>query len=166
MNKPLLQLSKVTKSFGGIKALSGLSCEVLQGQIVGVIGPNGAGKTSLFNVITGAYRANSGEVYLENLPITHWRSYRIARAGVVRTFQNIRLFTSMTVWQHLLVAQPAQGSLLRRSLPTRWADRAAIARAEEVLEFFGLENVRCQSARSLSYGMQRKVTTRRKKFAA
>jgi branched-chain amino acid transport system ATP-binding protein len=157
MTKPLLQLSDVTKSFGGIKALSGLSCEVRQGQIVGVIGPNGAGKTTLFNVITGAYRANSGEVYLDRQPITHWRPYRIARAGAVRTFQNIRLFSSMTVWEHLLVAQPGQGSPWRRALPTRWADGAAIARAEQVLEFFGLKDVRHQSARALSYGTQRKV---------
>jgi branched-chain amino acid transport system ATP-binding protein len=157
MNAPLLQLSDVTKSFGGIKALSGLSCEVRQGQIVGVIGPNGAGKTTLFNVITGAYRANSGDVHFDQQPITHWRPYRIARAGAVRTFQNIRLFSSMTVWEHLLVAQPGRGALWRRALPTGWADGAAIARAEEVLEFFGLKDVRNQSARSLSYGTQRKV---------
>jgi branched-chain amino acid transport system ATP-binding protein len=157
MSTPLLQLSDVTKSFGGIKALSGLSCEVRQGQIVGVIGPNGAGKTTLFNVITGAYRANSGDVHFDREPITHWRPYRIARAGAVRTFQNIRLFSSMTVWEHLLVAQPGQGALWRRALPTNWADGAAIARAEEVLEFFGLQDVRNQSARSLSYGTQRKV---------
>jgi branched-chain amino acid transport system ATP-binding protein len=157
MSAPLLQLSDVTKSFGGIKALSELSCEVRHGQIVGVIGPNGAGKTTLFNVITGAYRANSGSVYLDQQPITHWRPYRIARAGAVRTFQNIRLFSSMTVWEHLLVAQPGRGALWRRALPTSWADGAAIARAEQVLEFFGLKEVRNQSARSLSYGTQRKV---------
>jgi branched-chain amino acid transport system ATP-binding protein len=157
MSKPLLQLSDVTKSFGGIKALSGLSCEVRQGQIVGVIGPNGAGKTTLFNVITGAYRANGGQVYLDQQSITHWLPYRIARAGAVRTFQNIRLFSSMTVWEHLLVAQPGQGAPWRRVLPTGWADKAAIARAREVLEFFGLEDVRHQSARALSYGTQRKV---------
>jgi branched-chain amino acid transport system ATP-binding protein len=96
-------------------------------------------------------------VYLDQQPITHWRPYRIARAGAVRTFQNIRLFSSMTVWEHLLVAQPGQGSLWRRVLPTRWTDGAAIARAEKVLEFFGLKEVRHQSARSLSYGTQRKV---------
>jgi len=157
MNKPLLQLSDVTKSFGGIKALSGLCCEVRQGQIVGVIGPNGAGKTTLFNVITGAYRASSGDVFLDQQQITQWRPYRIARAGAVRTFQNIRLFSSMTVWEHLLVAQPGQGALWRRALPINWADRAAIARAEQVLEFFGLQEVRYQRARSLSYGTQRKV---------
>ncbi|MEI9923895.1 MAG: ATP-binding cassette domain-containing protein [Bradyrhizobium sp.] len=89
--------------------------------------------------------------------MTHWRPYRIARAGAVRTFQNIRLFSSMTVWEHLLVAQPGQGALWRRALPTSWADGVAIARAEEVLEFFGLQDVRNQSARSLSYGTQRKV---------
>ncbi len=78
MTQSLLQLSNVTKSFGGITALAGLSCEVPQGRIVGVIGPNGAGKTTLFNVITGAYRADGGEVVFDNSPITQWRSYRIA----------------------------------------------------------------------------------------
>jgi branched-chain amino acid transport system ATP-binding protein len=157
MSKALLQLTGVTKSFGGINALSGLSCAVSQGQIVGVIGPNGAGKTTLFNVITGAYRADTGEVSFGDALITQWPPYRIARAGVVRTFQNIRLFGSMTVWQHLLVAQPTQGSLLRRALPTGFADRAAITRAEEMLGFFGLEGVRDTNARALSYGTQRKV---------
>jgi branched-chain amino acid transport system ATP-binding protein len=163
---PLLELSQVTKSFGGIDALSDVSCAISPGQIVGVIGPNGAGKTTLFNVITGAYRANSGDVRLEQSPITHWRPHRIARAGVVRTFQNIRLFASMTVWEHLLVAQPAQASLSGRFLPIRWAGSAAVRRAEEVLTFFGLESVRDQNARSLSYGMQRKVEMARALTAA
>jgi branched-chain amino acid transport system ATP-binding protein len=154
---PLLRLSGVGKSFGGINALTGLSCEVPHGLIVGIIGPNGAGKTTLFNVITGAYQANAGEIRLEDKPIGQWPPHRIARAGIARTFQNIRLFASMTVFEHLLVAQPHRGSPLRRLLPTRWADVAAIARAEEVLAFFGLKAVRDRAARSLPYGIQRKV---------
>jgi branched-chain amino acid transport system ATP-binding protein len=153
----VLRLTDVAKSFGGIQALSRLSCEVPQGQIVGVIGPNGAGKTTLFNVITGAYRANAGEVLLDGEAITGWPSYRIARAGIARTFQNIRLFAGMTVWEHLLVAQPHREAAFRRLLPTRWADPAAQRRAEEVLVFFGLEGVRDRLARSLPYGIQRKV---------
>jgi len=154
---PLLVLEGVTKTFGGIHALSLVTCAVPQGQIVGIIGPNGAGKTTMFNVITGAFRADAGTIVLDDRPITDEPSHRIARAGISRTFQNIRLFGGMTVWEHLLVAQPHGESALRRLLPTRWADPAALRRAQEVLEFFGLQDVRDRIARSLPYGTQRKV---------
>ena len=153
----LLALDGVTKTFGGIHALSRVTCAVPQGQVIGIIGPNGAGKTTMFNVITGAFRADAGTIVLNGGPITHEPSHRIARAGISRTFQNIRLFGGMTVWEHLLVAQPHGESALRRLLPTRWADPAALRRAQEVLEFFGLEDVRDRVARSLPYGTQRKV---------
>jgi branched-chain amino acid transport system ATP-binding protein len=157
LQQELLGLRDVSKSFGGIRALSGVSLTVPHGKIVGVIGPNGAGKTTLFNVITGAYRADAGEVTLDGQPITNKASHQIARAGIARTFQNIRLFASMSVWEHLLVSQPHGEGALRRFLPTRWADPAAIARAEEVLGFFGLQDVRDRAARTLPYGIQRKV---------
>ena len=153
----LLRLTDVSKSFGGIRALYDLNCEVPEGRITGVIGPNGAGKTTLFNVITGAYRTDTGEIRFQGEPITASPSYRIARRGIARTFQNIRLFAGMTVWEHLLVAQPHREAALRRLLPTRWADPPAQRRAEEVLGFFGLEGVRDRTARSLPYGIQRKV---------
>ncbi len=154
---PRLKLDHVTKTFGGVHALSDLSLEVAPGQIVGLIGPNGAGKTTTFNVITGAYRASSGTVLLDAHDVTSEPSHRIARAGIMRTFQNIRLFSDMTVWEHLLVAQPHTGSMVRRLLPTRFSDSRTIERAEEVLEFFGLGEVRNRLARSLPYGLQRKV---------
>jgi len=154
---PLLRLTNISKTFGGIRALSDVSLTIPHNRIVGVIGPNGAGKTTLFNVISGAYRADAGEITLAGTPITHWPSYRIVRAGVVRTFQNIRLFAGMTVWEHLLVAQPHQGSSLRRFLPVRWTDAAACQRAEEALVFFGLQVHRHSLARTLAYGVQRKV---------
>jgi len=157
MSDALLKLDNVSKTFGGIRALSDVSLEVPQNRIVGVIGPNGAGKTTLFNVITGAYRANDGEVLFNGDKVTQWPSHRIVRAGIARTFQNIRLFAGMTVWEHLLVAQPHQGNFLRRVLPSRLADPAAWQRAEEALEIFGLTDVRSSIARTLSYGMQRKV---------
>src|SRR6185312_8888475 len=156
-NGALLRLANIGKSFGGIRALSDVSMTVEQNRIVGVIGPNGAGKTTLFNVITGAYRAGDGEVVLAGETITYWPSYRIMRAGIARTFQNIRLFSGMTVWEHLLVAQPHRGALLRVALPVRWADPAAWARAEEALVFFGLQDYRNAIARTLPYGIQRKV---------
>ncbi len=153
----VLSLSNVSKSFGGIRALSDVSLSVPEGRIVGVIGPNGAGKTTLFNVITGAYRAASGEVVLGGETITQWPSWRIMRSGVARTFQNIRLFASMTVWEHLLVAQPRQNALWRNALPVSWADAEARTRAEDALTFFGLEQYRDVIARTLPYGIQRKV---------
>ncbi|WNV08732.1 ABC transporter ATP-binding protein [Tardiphaga sp. 709] len=157
MSNALLQLTDVTKTFGGIHALSGMVCEVPEGKIVGVIGPNGAGKTTLFNTITGAYRADAGEVKLKGVDVTQWPSYRIVREGIARTFQNIRLFGSMTVWEHLLVAQPHSESAWRRLLPISWANPAAQERAEEVMEFFGLTELRDRPAKSLPYGIQRKV---------
>ena len=157
MSDALLQLTGVTKTFGGIHALSSMVCEVPEGKIVGVIGPNGAGKTTLFNTITGAYRADAGEVKLKGVDVTQWPSYRIVREGIARTFQNIRLFGSMTVWEHLLVAQPHSESAWRRLLPISWANPAAQERAEEVMEFFGLTELRDRPAKSLPYGIQRKV---------
>ena len=128
---PRLKLDRVSKLFGGVHALTDLSLEVAPRQIVGVIGPNGAGKTTTFNVITGAYRASSGAVMLDGHAVTDRPSHQIARAGIMRTFQNIRLFADMTVWEHLLVAQPPTGSAIQRLLPTRLANPLAIARAKE-----------------------------------
>ena len=153
----ILHLAGVSKSFGGVQALRDVSISVAQNRIVGVIGPNGAGKTTLFNVITGAYRPDTGDVTFASRPITRWPAYRIVRAGIARTFQNIRLFASMTVWEHLIVGQPHGGSLLRKLLPGRFADREAWARAEDALTFFGLEKYREALARTLPYGIQRKV---------
>jgi branched-chain amino acid transport system ATP-binding protein len=157
VDRSILRLSDVSKTFGGIRALSDVSLTISTNRIVGVIGPNGAGKTTLFNVITGAYRADMGDVEFKDDTITHWPAYRIVRAGIARTFQNIRLFASMTVWEHLLVAQPHKGAHLRSVLPVRWADPEAWARAEEALEVFGLKDHRNAIARALSYGIQRKV---------
>jgi branched-chain amino acid transport system ATP-binding protein len=111
----------------------------------------------LFNVVTGAYRADAGEVRLNGTSLTGRAPYQIARKGIARTFQNIRLFTSMTVWEHLLVAQPHSESWWRRLLPISWGDPAAERRAEEVMEFFGLSSLRDRPAKSLPYGLQRKV---------
>jgi branched-chain amino acid transport system ATP-binding protein len=157
MSAPLLQLTGVTKTFGGIHALSAITAEVPEGKIIGIIGPNGAGKTTLFNVITGAYRADAGEVRLNGTALTGRPTHQIVRKGIARTFQNIRLFTSMTVFEHLLVAQPHGESTWRRLLPVGWGDPAAQRRAEEVMAFFGLSDLPDRPAKSLPYGLQRKV---------
>ena len=155
-NNGLLRLDNVSKSFGGIRALSGVSLTIPENRIVGVIGPNGAGKTTLFNVITAAFRADTGSITFSGREISQWVSHRIIRAGIARTFQNIRLFAGMTVWEHLLVAQPRRLSP-RSLLPVRWADPEAWRRAEEALAFFGLEEHRDAMASTLPYGIQRKV---------
>jgi branched-chain amino acid transport system ATP-binding protein len=155
MGETLLRLSGVTKSFGGILALKDVSLSVTGGGIGGIIGPNGAGKTTIFNIITGAYTVDLGEIVLRNRRIDGLKPYRIARLGVARTFQNIRLFASMTVWEHLLVAQP--GSTLRLVLPPEFSNPAARQRAEEVLHLLGLAPYRNRLAKSLPYGLQRRV---------
>jgi branched-chain amino acid transport system ATP-binding protein len=155
--RPRLEISGISITFGGIRALNDISLEVLPKQIVGIIGPNGAGKTTAFNVITGAYRPGKGEVRLDGHAVTAEPSHRIARAGISRTFQNIRLFGDMTVWEHLLVAQPHNEFALRRLLPTRWANPQALRRAEEILELLKLGDVKHRIARSLPYGVQRRV---------
>jgi branched-chain amino acid transport system ATP-binding protein len=153
----LLRLEAVGKRFGGVRALSDISMSVGHNRIVGVIGPNGAGKTTLFNLITGAYRADSGAIVFDGRPITDWPPHRIIRAGLARTFQNIRLFAGMTVWEHLLVTQHPNGNALRGLMPLRWSNPKVTARAEQVLKFFGLEEYRDVLARTLPYGIQRKV---------
>src|SRR5579875_2679196 len=101
-DEPLLSFEKVTKRFGGIVALNGVDFTVPRGAIIGLIGPNGAGKTTVFNVATGAYSITSGRIAFEGRAISGEPPHRIARRGIARTFQNIRLFGSMTVWEHLL----------------------------------------------------------------
>jgi branched-chain amino acid transport system ATP-binding protein len=153
----LLELRNITMKFGGLTALDGVSASVPRGGIVGIIGPNGAGKTTIFNIITGAFSATSGEVLFEGRPISNLRPHLIVQSGIARTFQNIRLFSSMTVWEHLLVAQPHRGAGLARLLPTNLADPTARRRAEAALETFGLQEFRDRRANSLPYGIQRKV---------
>jgi branched-chain amino acid transport system ATP-binding protein len=153
----LLQLDNVSKTFGGVHALQDISFSIRSGGIAAIIGPNGAGKTTLFNVITGALRADEGNIVFDGRSIAGWRPHRIARVGIARTFQNIRLFACMTVFEHLLVAQPHRSGALRRLLPTRSADPEAWRSAEEALVFFGLQHVRSNLARALPYGLQRKV---------
>jgi branched-chain amino acid transport system ATP-binding protein len=152
----LLHLQTVSKSFGGIRALSDVSLNVSRGQIAGIIGPNGAGKTTLFNVITGALAVDAGGITFEGRSVVGWPPYRIVRAGLARTFQNIRIFTSMTVWEHLIVAQRRSG-IVRPLLPLGCSGSAVLRRAEEILQLFGLEKYRGVLARTLPYGIQRKV---------
>ncbi len=158
----ILELKNITKEFGGIKAISDTSFSVKKNQIFGLIGPNGAGKTTMFNIITGNYTPTHGEVFLDGKNITKMKNYKIVREGIARTFQNIRLFSSMSVLDNLLIGMDHVikytyfESILR--LPRYFkAEKASVSYALEILENLGILEFKDELATSLSYGDQRKV---------
>ena len=162
--QPVLELQDVSLRFGGLTAIDGLNMAIKQGQIVGLIGPNGAGKTSAFNVISGFYRATAGRVLFLGKPIEGLSPERVCRAGMSRTFQNIRLFGTETVLQNVMV-----GSWVRQR--SRWwmtllpfifrsvlrEEAEMKARAMELLGRVGLADVAEERASSLPYGAQRRL---------
>jgi neutral amino acid transport system ATP-binding protein len=156
----LLRIEDVSRSFGGLRAVDGCSFTIEAGSIAALIGPNGAGKTTLVNLVAGALRAERGRVLFDATDITNWRSYRIARRGLIRTFQISREFGGMTVLENMLVTPPDQAgdrlltALLRPSVGRR-QDRRLAARALEVLDRFGIHALRDEYARNLSGGQKR-----------
>ena len=134
----------VHKSFGGIRAVNGVSLTLERGRIYGLIGPNGSGKTTLFNCITGVERCDAGAIVLEETPIQDLKPYQIARRGVGRTFQMIRVFPELTALENLLVV-------------TTGDHAAATTRARELLSFVKLEALAGEYAGNLSYGQQKLV---------
>jgi branched-chain amino acid transport system ATP-binding protein len=162
-NRPaaVLVVEEVSMRFGGLLALSNVSCQVGEGEILGLIGPNGAGKTTLFNCLTGMYSLTGGSVSFRGRPLPSDPA-RVTRLGVARTFQNIRLFASMTVRENVLVGRhirmrqsPLSSVLHNRAF--RRSEQAAVQRAEELLEFVGLDRRAGELARNLSYGDQRRL---------
>ncbi|MBX3731295.1 MAG: ABC transporter ATP-binding protein [Verrucomicrobiae bacterium] len=159
---PLLDLDQVTVRFGGLTAVSDVSATVEPGELVGLIGPNGAGKTTVFNLITGVYAPTSGRIAFEGCPLTGLKPFQITQRGIARTFQNIRLFPGLSVFDnvrvafHLHLAHDALHSLTRG--PKFQAEESALReRTRELLEIFRLERVRDEPARSLPYGDQRRL---------
>lgn len=156
----LLSLHNVTKIFGRLIAVNNVSFDVEQGSIVGLIGPNGAGKTTVFNLITGSYTPNSGDIRFAGQSIQKMKPHAIVNLGIARTFQSIRLFSSLPVIENVLVGRDVrmQSGLLDcmfHLLPQRQEEQAAIERAISELEFVGLANCYSDEAQSLSYGNQR-----------
>jgi branched-chain amino acid transport system ATP-binding protein len=159
---PTLELAAVTVRFGGVVALRGVDLTVPVGQIAALIGPNGAGKTTLFNVITGVVRATEGSIRFRGGEIGGMKRFRIVKAGVARTFQNIRLFGNMSALENVIVGTDAHhrtgpvGAAL--GLPRhRREERTGQERASELLEFVGIGCTAHESARNLSYGDQRRL---------
>jgi branched-chain amino acid transport system ATP-binding protein len=158
----LLSLDKVDKIFGGLRALKQVSFDVPEKAIFGLIGPNGAGKTTLFNVITGVYSPDGGSIRFEGQPIGGESPASVAHRGIARTFQNIRLFRSMTVEENVMVAghHLHQASVLAAMFRTRAhaEDEARLKkRARELLEVMGLGKHAQDVAGSLPYGSQRRL---------
>jgi branched-chain amino acid transport system ATP-binding protein len=143
---PLLELRNVTRRFGGIVAVDGVSLDVERGEIVGLIGPNGAGKTTVFNLVTRLYNPDGGEVEFEGETLLETPPYRVVVRGIARTFQNLELFRSMTVLDNVLVGAHARGG--RRS-------------AAEILEYLELTGVAHRPAGDLPYGTLKRVETAR-----
>ncbi|MGA7726596.1 MAG: ABC transporter ATP-binding protein [Opitutaceae bacterium] len=162
MPEPILQLDKVTIRFGGLTAVSALDLVVDTGDLVGLIGPNGAGKTTVFNLVTGVYPPTSGVVRSDGADLGGLNVNEIAEAGIARTFQNIRLFKSLSVFDNVRVAC----NLHRRTSPLQTLvrgrayhdDEKAIAqRAGDLLELFHLGRFKEKAATSLPYGEQRRL---------
>jgi len=161
-NSSILQTDKATIRFGGLVAVNELTLNVGKGEIYGLIGPNGAGKTTIFNLLTGVYEPTSGDIHINGTRVNGMKPYQISRLGVSRTFQNIRLFPSMTVLENVVTAchRHAKQSLLDgvfRS-PRYFTDEAEHRKfAMELLEIFDLAKYKDEGGTSLPYGNQRRL---------
>lgn len=158
----MLKLEKVSKNFGGLAALSGISFDVKAGEILGVIGPNGAGKTTLFNLITGVLQPSAGAVYYREQPITGIKPHKITELGIARTFQNIRLFGQMSVLENVMIGAHCRTNAglwqgLWRTAKQRGEEQAIKARAIEMLRLTGIADEVNTLAGALSYGKQRRL---------
>ena len=158
----LLKLEKVTIRFGGLTAVSELDLQIGGHELVGLIGPNGAGKTTVFNLITGVYRPTAGDITFDGQSVVGIKPYRITARGIARTFQNIRLFSSLTVFDnvrtvfHLHLRGDIRHALWRgRSFHEE--EQSIADRVVELLEIFHLGKFRDAPAKSLSYGDQRRL---------
>ena len=162
MSNILLNISGVNKRFGGLQALTDVGIKIMKGQIYGLIGPNGAGKTTFFNVITGLYQPDTGTFELDGKPYSPSAPHAVAKAGIARTFQNIRLFGEMSALENVMVGRHVRthqgvfGAIFRHGAARR--EEAAIrARAQELLDFVGIGQFAQRTARFLSYGDQRRL---------
>ncbi len=162
MAETVLRVQGVSKRFGGLQALSDVGIRIEAGQVYGLIGPNGAGKTTFFNVITGLYAPDAGSFELGGKPYKPNAVHEVARAGIARTFQNIRLFAEMTALENVMVGRHVRthsglfGAVFR-SAGFRAEEAAIAARAQELLDYVGIGHYAEYKARTLSYGDQRRL---------
>ena len=159
---PLLEVSGLCMRFGGLLAVNEVALRVEEGQIVSLIGPNGAGKTTVFNCLTGFYKPSAGSIRFRGEEVSGLPGFKLARKGMVRTFQHVRLFKQMSVVENLLVAQHQHLNTnmlagLFKTLSYRRAEREAMDRAAWWLDRLGLTDVANRTAGTLAYGQQRRL---------
>jgi branched-chain amino acid transport system ATP-binding protein len=157
-----LSISDVSKHFGGVRAVESVTLSVTRGDLVSIIGPNGAGKTSLLNMISGFYRPDAGSIVFEGNDITGTRPSQVAALGIARTFQNIALFSGMTVLDNIMLGRHVRMKAGVLSSFVYWglAQREEVthrARVEELIEFLELEDLRKQPTSGLAYGLRKRV---------
>jgi len=155
--RPVLRIDRLAKHFGGIRAVHDVDLRVEANEILGLIGPNGSGKSTVVNLVTGVFAPSQGRISFRDRDITGWPPHRVLASGIGRTFQNIRLFRDLTVWQNLWVARivPSRGAgLLRRWLAV---DRERMARIEGILDFCRLLDKKDELAKNLAFGEQRRL---------
>jgi len=156
MTAPVLKVTGLTKSYGAIRAVDGVSFDVMPGEIFGVIGPNGSGKTTMFNSVLGQIKPDGGTIELRGDDITRLSPLALSRRGIGRTFQSLQVFGKMTVRDNLLVAaQEHRGTMAGRMFAP--PDNGLGARVDELLDLFRIRNVAHRRAGSLSYGQQKLV---------
>lgn len=158
----LLSLQQLTKTFGGLTAVNNVAFDVDEGAVVGLIGPNGAGKTTVFNLITGNYQPDQGQITFAGIRLNGLRTHRIIALGIARTFQNIRLFQQLSALENVLAGchYRMRGGILSAMLqwPTQQREeKNAITRALQELEFVGLSEQALIVAKNLAYGDQRRL---------
>lgn len=162
MSTPLLQLEQVTIRFGGLTAVSNLDFQVQEHDLVGLIGPNGAGKTTVFNLITGVYQPTEGKITFAGQPTAQRKPHQLTKVGIARTFQNIRLFASLSVFDNVRAAMQVHRAhgvrqALWRGKAYHAAEKEVEDRVMELLEIFKLGRLRNEDAKSLPYGDQRRL---------
>ena len=160
MDQPLLNVIDVTKQFGGLTAVNSIDLSIKTGLIASLIGPNGAGKTTFFNCVTGFYKPNEGKIIFDGQPIQGLSTDKIAKRGIARTYQNIRLFGDMTVLENILVGMHHRltAGMWKPILGLdRAEEREAITEAIRLLDFVGLKGQGDYLAANLPYGMQRRL---------
>jgi ABC-type branched-subunit amino acid transport system ATPase component len=155
----VLELRTLSRHFGGVRAVDGLDLTVQEGQIFGLIGPNGSGKSTTVNVITGLFPPTSGAIVFRGQDIAALPTHLRLREGIARTFQNIRLFGQLSVWQNLWVAQNSAQDLAQQGFFARWLGGQRGVREEigRLLEFSGLAHKRDELAANLAFGEQRRL---------
>src|SRR5262245_3547552 len=154
----VLDLQGLTKHFGGVRAVDGIDLHVARGEILGLIGPNGSGKSTIINLICGLFPLTAGRVVFDGADISNQPAHARVTLGIARTFQNIRLFGQLTVWQNLWVAQNS-GEQRNQNFFRRWlgGSRGAREEIDRTLEFFGLSHKRDELAGNLAFGEQRRL---------